>query len=129
MNSVILHFDIPKEEVINIASLVGINNGDCASESGDSFLFWDYEEYESEYGEDEKQVIKSILGRKPVSSFQLLCRLAYGHFALQKVTELFSISSGVLDDDNGGYWKLRDLESAYNASNEATIYNVSNFKS
>ena len=76
---------------MNIASFVGINNGDCTSESGDSFLLWEYEEYESEYDKDEKQVVKSMLGRKkPVSSFQLLCRLAYGHFALQKVTEIFS---------------------------------------
>lgn len=129
MNSVILHFVLPKDEIMNIASSAGIINGDCCSESGDSFLLWVYQEYESEYGEDEKEVVESMLGCKPVSSFQLLCRSAYGHFALQKVTEIFSASNGVLDDDNDGYWRLRDLESAYKSSNEATIYNVSEFKS
>ena len=129
MNSVILHFNIPKDEVMSIASSVGVTNGDCISENGDSFLFWDYKEYENEYGEGEKKTVETMLGCKPVSSFQLLCRSAYGHFALQKVTEIFFFSNGILDDDNDGYWKLRDLESAYKSGSEATIYNVSEFKS
>ncbi|WLQ15411.1 hypothetical protein O5O45_05695 [Hahella aquimaris] len=127
MNSVILHFDISKEEVLHIASSVGILNGECNSKDGDRFLLWIYKDYESEYEEDEKEVVESMLGCKPVSSFQLLCRYASGHLALQKVMEIFSASNGVLDDDNDGYWRLKDIELAYGFGVEATIYNISDF--
>jgi hypothetical protein len=125
MNSVIIHFKGPSyEEIESRAKDIKIIDGSCSSEEGENFQFWRYEDYKTEYAPEEKSIVENSIGGKPTASFQLLCRTSCGRFALDKMIKLFSIVDGVMDDDNDGYWQLKQMKSAYLNSSASNIYNL-----
>lgn len=124
MHSVILHFLEPREKLIELANSIRIHNGSCESNSGEIFLFWDYDDYDLEYDDVEKKELEKKLGNRPECSFQLLSRNKSANFALKKVIELFKLSFGVMDDDKEKLWTLKELIEKYNINNKVTLYNL-----
>lgn len=118
------HFLEPKNSVLSKASSIGIINDNCKSNDGELFLFWSYDDYEIEYECEEKIELERILGARPVSSFQLLARNNNANFALKKVIELFNLSFGVMDDDNGKYWTLDEIIYHSKSILNPSIYNL-----
>ncbi len=124
MHGVILHFLDSTDSVLNKAESVGIINENCHSNKDEFFFFWLYNDYETEYEKVEKDNLESLLGSKPVSSFQLLSRYPSARFALKKVIELFEITRGVMDDDIENLWTLGTIKERCKLKSKPTIYNL-----
>ncbi len=124
MHSVILHFLESEQEILNHASLLGINDEYCRSVMGEEFMFWSYHDYDSEYSCEEKNMLEHILGARPVCGFQVLARAPDAKFALIKVIELLSMSFRVMDDDIEKIWTLEEISEKCKSIPEPDLYNL-----